>query len=74
MATKKQKRLAGEKRQAENRAESIRLGLLAQQRDREARARKQAALEEEALREKKRSRAKTGTQLVAMATQSNGES
>ena len=73
MATKKQKRLAGEKRQAENRAESIRLGLLAQQRDREARARKKLALEEEALRETTRAEGKIGTKLVAMATQSNGE-
>lgn len=54
MATKKQKRLAGEKRQAENRAESIRLGLLAQQRDREARARKEAALKEASQRENAR--------------------
>lgn len=59
MATKKQKRLAGEARQMQNREETIRTGLLAQRKDQERRkavkaeqARKASEEKQEKLRAK----------------------
>lgn len=51
---KKQKRAAGEAKQALNRAEAIRSGLQAQKRDREARERKAKAAKEKAAEEEAR--------------------
>lgn len=54
MATKKQKRLAGEARALEQREESRKSGLRAQQRDRELREKRQKAAAAEAIKENRR--------------------
>ena len=55
---KKQKRAAGEAKQALNRAEAIRSGLQAQKRDREARERKVKAAKEKAAKEQREAQQK----------------
>lgn len=68
MTTKKQKRLLGEARQAENRAEAIASGLAAQKKD-QARRAKQKAEREKAEKEKaeKENKAKAAVSMAKMS-------
>lgn len=65
MATKKQKRLAGEAKQQANREESTRLGLLAQRKDQERRAAKKQAEIDAVKAEKRKKSAKQAINAMA---------